>query len=171
MRRVIRYFVVVCVFLWTGMQIVSAQYDKDAFYMRGRRALADGKYALAIENFNILAQLDTSDYWNYFFRGIAKYNLGDLRGAKRDFDRSVRINPVFTSGYHYRGITESRFGDYDAALENLQKAIELRPGNVSIYFSRGVTYFLSQRFDKAVKDFDKYISVIPHSWIPYLYTR
>ena len=97
--------------LFAGGGDLWAQYDKDVFFARGRHALSEGKYARAIENFNVLAQLDTSDYWNFFFRGIAKYNLGDLRGAKRDFDRSVRINPVFTNGYHYRGITSSRFGD------------------------------------------------------------
>ena len=105
MRRVLKYVVVACLAFLSGVLDSAAQYDKDAFFMRGRRALADGKYAQAIENFNVLAQLDTSDYWNFFFRGIAKYNLGDLRGAKRDFDRSVRINPIFTSGYHYRGIS------------------------------------------------------------------
>ena len=52
-----------------------AQYDKDMFMYRGRSALADGKFSLAIENFNVLARLDTTDYENYFFRGIAKYNL------------------------------------------------------------------------------------------------
>ena len=95
MRCILKYLSVVCLLAVAAMQTVHAQYDKDAFYLRGRRALADGKYAQAIENFNILAQLDTADYWNFFFRGIAKYNLGDLRGAKRDFDRSVRINPIF----------------------------------------------------------------------------
>lgn len=168
MCRVLKYLIVSCLLLAAGVQASYAQYDKDAFFLRGRRALADGKYALAIENFNVLAQLDTSDYWNYFFRGIAKYNLGDLRGAKRDFDRSVRINPVFTSGYHYRGITDSRFGDYDSALSNLEKAISLRPGNVGLYFSRGVTYFLSQQFEKAVDDFDKYIRKEPKDPSAYL---
>lgn len=168
MRKLLKYVILSCVLAFAGMAQSAAQYDKDAFFMRGRRALADGKYALAIENFNVLAQLDTSDYWNYFFRGIAKYNLGDLRGAKRDFDRSVRINPVFTSGYHYKGITESRFGDYDAALDNIQKAINLRPGNEGLYFSRGVTYFLSQQFDKAVADFDRYIRKVPKDPSAYL---
>lgn len=168
MCRVLKYLVVICLLYVVGIQDICAQYDKDAFFYRGRRALADGKYAQAIENFNILAQLDTSDYWNFFFRGIAKYNLGDLRGAKRDFDRSVRINPVFTSGYHYRGITDSRFGDYESALANLEKAISLRPGNEGLYFSRGVTYFLSQQFDKAVKDFDKYIRKVPKDPSAYL---
>ena len=137
--------------------LAYAQYDKDVFMSRGRRALADGKYAQAIENFNILSRLDTSDCHTFFFRGIAKYNLGDLRGARADFDRCVRVNPVFTSGYHYRAITESRTGEYDLALADLEKAMSLRPGFSGLYYSRGVTYFLSRQFEKAVEDFDWYI--------------
>lgn len=145
-----------------------AQYDKDVFFFRGRQALAEGKYARAIENFNVLARLDTTDYWTYFFRGIAKYNLGDVRGAQSDFDTSVRLNPVFTSGYHYRAITLSRAGKYNEALADLEQAIRLRPGYIGLYFSRGVTYFLSQQFDKAVSDFDKYIRKEPKDPSAYL---
>ena len=163
-----RCLAVICVLFAACMGDLWAQYDKDAFYYRGRRALADGKYAQAIENFNILTQLDTADYWTFFFRGIAKYNLGDIRGARQDFDRSVHINPVFTSGYHYRGITESRYGNYDQALADLQHAIDLRPGEIGLYFSRGVTYFLSQQFESAVKDFDKYIRKEPKDPSAYL---
>ena len=168
MKRVVKTLILICVLYVCGMQGLYAQYDKDVFYMRGRNALAEGKYASAIENFNVLAQLDTSSHLTYFFRGIAKFNLGDLRGAKRDFDHSVRLNPVFTSGYHYRGIAESRFGNYDEALNDLQKAIELRPGYNGLYFSRGVTYFLSQQFDKAVSDFDRYIRKEPKDPSAYL---
>lgn len=134
-----------------------AQWNTEVLEIRGRIALQDGKYAQAIEQFNILAHLDTTAYWTYFYRGIAKYNLGDIRGARKDFDHSVRINPLFTNGYHYRAITKSNFGEYDAALEDLQRAIDLRPGFGGLYFSRGVTYFLAQRFEEAVSDFDRYI--------------
>lgn len=168
MQRYIRAVIVVFLIIVGGLHDAKAQYDKDVFYMRGRHALADGKYALAIENFNVLTQLDTADHWTFFFRGIAKYNLGDIRGARKDFDRSVRINPVFTSGYHYRGITESRFGDYEAALSDLESAIRLRPGEIGLYFSRGVTYFLSQQFDKAVNDFDRYLRKEPKDPSAYL---
>jgi tetratricopeptide (TPR) repeat protein len=168
MHKCLKSFIVACLCFVAGALELSAQYDKDVFYMRGRHALADGKYALAIENFNILTQLDTTDHLTFFFRGIAKYNLGDLRGAKRDFDRSVRINPVFTSGYHYRGITESRFGNYNEALADIQQAINLRPGEIGLYFSRGVTYFLSQQFEKAVGDFDRYIRKEPKDPSAYL---
>ena len=168
MHKALKYLVVFLVLLVAGGFGASAQYDKDVFFMRGRQALADGKYALAIENFNVLSRLDTTDYYTYFFRGIAKYNLGDLRGAKRDFDNSVRLNPVFTSGWHYRGITESRFGNYDQALKDLQQAIDLRPGYIGLYFSRGVTYFLAQQFDNAIGDFDKYIRQEPKDPSAYL---
>ena len=145
-----------------------AQYDKDVFYWRGRQSLSDGKFAQAIENFNILSRLDTTDHWTFFYRGIAKYNLGDLRGAQTDFDRSIRLNPVFTSGYHYRAITLSRFGMYDKSLEDLETAISLRPGYIGLYYSRGVTYFLAQRFDNAIRDFNKYIRKEPKDPSAYL---
>lgn len=148
--------------------IAEAQYDKDVFFFRGRRALADGKFAQAIENFNVLSRIDSTDHWTFFYRGIAKYNLGDIRGAQKDFNNSVRLNPVFTSGYHYKAITESRAGDYDKALEDLQRAIDLRPGYEGLYFSRGVTYFLAQQFDKAVSDFDRYIRKEPKDPSAYL---
>ncbi len=148
--------------------IAEAQYDKDVFFFRGRRALADGKFSQAIENFNVLSRIDSTDHWTFFYRGIAKYNLGDIRGAQKDFNNSVRLNPVFTSGYHYKAITESRAGDYDKALEDLQRAIDLRPGYEGLYFSRGVTYFLAQQFDKAVSDFDRYIRKEPKDPSAYL---
>ncbi len=168
MHKVLKCLALVCLIFLTGIQDLRAQYDKDIFYMRGRQAIADGKYALAIENFNVLSQLDTTNHWTFFFRGIAKYNLGDLRGARQDFDRSVRLNPVFTSGYHYRGITESRFGNYEAALADLQRAIDLRPGYEGLYFSRGVTFFLARQFDNAIKDFDRYIRKEPKDPSAYL---
>ena len=146
----------------------SAQYDKDVFSFRGRTALQDGRLSEAVTNFNILAQLDSTDYWTFFYRGIAKYNLGDIRGARADFSTAVRLNPVFTSGYHYRAITESRTGNYDGALRDLERAIELRPGSSGLYFTRGVTYFLSRQFERAVQDFDKYIRQEPKDPSSYL---
>ena len=161
--------VVICVLFFLFLSCpLPAQWDKDVFSWRGRRALQDGKWSRAIENFNVLAQLDTTDYWTFFFRGIAKYNLGDLRGAKSDFNTSVRLNPVFTNGYHYRAITESRFGEYEKAFEDYEKAIMLRPGYEGLYYSRGVAYFLSQQFESAVADFNRYIRKQPKDPSAYL---
>ena len=144
---------------------LGAQYDLNHFYYQGRQALIDGKYAAAIESFNVLSRLDTTSYEAFFFRGIAKYNLGDFAGAQMDFDRTLHINPLYTPAYHYRAITLSRLGKYDQALKDL---VDLRPGYTGLYFSRGVTYFLSQRFDLAIRDFDKFIRREPREADAYL---
>ncbi len=135
----------------------SAQYDINQFFFRGRQFLIDGKYANAIDNFNILVQLDSTLYDAYYFRGIAKYNLGDFIGAENDFNKSLQLNPIYTPAYHYRAITLSRTGKYDLALKDLAEAVDLRPSYTGLYFSRGVTYFLSQQFDKAIEDFNRFI--------------
>ena len=77
MHKLLKPVTALLLLFCAGFQGLYAQYDKDVFYMRGRQALSEGRYSAAIENFNILARLDTNDYWNYFFRGIAKYNLGE----------------------------------------------------------------------------------------------
>lgn len=159
------FLTLLCLAAWLT---AAAQYNPEHFYMRGRRALADGKYADAIASFNVLSRLDTTDYEAYFFRGIAKYDLGDFAGAEKDFDLTLQKNPVYTLGYHYRAITRSQSGKYDEALEDLAAAVSLRPGYTGLYFSRGVVYFMSQQFEKAVEDFDRYIRNEPEDGPAYL---
>lgn len=165
--KTLKKLFLVLVLLFTGVA-ANAQYDIDQFFARGRQMLIDGKYSLAIENFNILARLDSTLYDAYFFRGIAKYNLGDFIGAEKDFNTTLRLNPIYTPAYHYRAITLSRTGKYDKALEDLAEAVDLRPSYTGLYFSRGVTYFLSQQFEKAVKDFNRFIKAEPREADAYL---
>ncbi|MBR7157605.1 MAG: tetratricopeptide repeat protein [Bacteroidales bacterium] len=149
-------------FLFFALAIgANAQYDINQFFFRGRQFLIDGKYANAIDNFNVLVRLDSTLFEAYYFRGIAKYNLGDFIGAEKDFDKSLKINPIYTPAYHYRAITLSRTGKYDLALKDLAEAVDLRPSYTGLYFSRGVTYFLSQQFEKAVSDFNRFIKAEP----------
>ena len=115
MRSLTKLFPTIVAVLCFGLS-ARAQYDKDVFMFRGRNALSEGHLSEAVSHFNILAQLDSTDYWTFFYRGIAKYNLGDIRGARTDFNTAVRLNPIFTSGYHYRAITSSRFGDYEMVM-------------------------------------------------------
>ena len=157
MKRVLKQMVLLLFFNVVFFGSITAQYDKQQFFLRGRQALIEGKYAQAIENFNILTQLDTNLHEAFFFRGIAKYNLGDFYGAQTDFDRTISVNPIYTPAYHYRAITLSRIGKYDLAIKDLEEAVDLRPGYIGLYFSRGVTYFLSQQFEKAVEDFNRFL--------------
>jgi len=168
MKRIFLYLMLTISVLMAGEVVMSAQYDRNMFFYRGRQMLVDGKYSLAIDNLNVLIRLDPKCYEAYFFRGIAKYNLADYVGAELDFDQTLEINPLYTPAYHYRAITLSRTGKYDQALRDLEEAVDLRPGYTGLYFSRGVTYLLSQQFEKAIDDFNKFINKEPKEADAYL---
>lgn len=162
-----RLFLIAAILMCT-LTPVRSQYDTNRFMNLGRQALIDGKYATAIDNFNILLRLNTRQYNAYFFRGIAKYNLGDYTGAERDFDQALLINPIYTPAYHYRAIARSMSGKYESALSDLERAVELRPDYYGLYFSRGVTHLLSQQFEKAIEDFNMFIKCEPKEVDAYL---
>ena len=163
----LKKYIFILIFL-LNFGALSAQWNINQFFYRGQHALVEGRYAEAIDNFNILVRLDDQLYEAYFFRGIAKYNLGDFVGAQIDFDQTLAINPIYTPAYHYRAIALSRIGKYDLALKDLAEAVDLRPSYTGLYFSRGVTYFLSQQFEKAIEDFNKFIQKEPREPDAYL---
>ena len=157
MRKHTQKILFVSLLFFLATLCMRAQYDPWQFLLRGRQCLAEGKYAAAIDNLNITERLDNSLYEAFFYRGIAKYNLGDYTGAKSDFDKTLELNPLYTPAYHYRAITLSQTGHYDLALNDFKEALDLRPDYTGLYFSRGVTYLLSQQFEKAIEDFDRFI--------------
>lgn len=52
----------------------KAQYDIDQFFFRGQRALMDGQYTQAINNFNIIIRLD-SDLYEAYFSGVSRSTI------------------------------------------------------------------------------------------------
>uniref|UniRef100_UPI0040568A10 tetratricopeptide repeat protein n=1 Tax=Alistipes sp. TaxID=1872444 RepID=UPI0040568A10 len=155
MKRWVRIILVV-IALVTAWP-TQGQYNREYFFWMGRRHMMEQQYQEAIRTLNILLRADPEAYEGYFWRGIAKYQLGDLLGADADFSIALEKNPVFTIAYTYRAITRSRLGNYDDALQDFQEAIDLRPDLPNPYYSRGITRLLNQQFEEAIEDFDQFI--------------
>ena len=52
----------------------------------------------------------------YYRRGVAKWELGDYKGAFADFDKAIIIN---------RGTAKKKRGDYSGAKEDCNKGAEI----------------------------------------------
>lgn len=161
MQRIAKYIIVLLLILQSYSS--SAQINRQYVYYVGQELIVEEKYKSAIDVLNVLLRADTASVDAYFLRGIAKYNLGDLIGADKDFSLAIELNSVFTMAYHYRAITRSFIGNYDDALTDFDKAIDIRPDQDGVYYSRGVTYFLSQQFEKAIQDFNHFLRRKPNS--------
>ena len=77
--------------LWVATAFsAAAQYDKDVFSFRGRRALADGKNAEAIHNFNILASLGRAPGFRHRDPAQSRLHLGlPLPGHRQQPNRQI----------------------------------------------------------------------------------
>lgn len=146
----------------------SAQLNKTYFLNEGRKFIATAEYSNAINILTLLINNDTTLADAWFLRGVAKYNLTDLHGAKNDFTHAILNNPVFSQAYLYRGITLGKQSKYHDAFADFDMAIDLRPYSADGYYSRGINYLLMQRHEKSIEDFSRVIQLQPKNvdaWI------
>lgn len=61
----------------------------------------------------------------YFQRGNAKFNLGDLLGAKEDYDMAINMNLDFTNAYYNRGLVKIGMNQKNSACLDFSRAGEL----------------------------------------------
>jgi len=142
---------------------VLAQINIRNYIELGKRDLFNKDNTAAIHRFNEIIKINPQLFQAYFFRGMAKYNLGDYVGAKSDFSKTISLHPYFSHAYHYRGITEERLNNYHSALKDYNTALEIDPVNPDIYSSRGFTRLLMNDTIGALQDFNEGIMLDPYN--------
>ena len=68
--------------------------------------------------------------FEYYYKGIEKYNSGDYKGAINAFSREIDRHSLYPGTHIYRGYAKYRIGDKDGALMDWLKAAELGDSNV-----------------------------------------
>ncbi len=63
---------------------------------------------------------------------------GDLNGAKKAYETTLKIDPSFTSGYYNLGMTLKAMGLFKDAIASYVKAIDLNPEYAQAYQNLGV---------------------------------
>lgn len=64
---------------------------------------------------------------SYYFRGMAKDNVGDYRGALRDLDYSISLSDGRAWAYFCRTVAKIHLNDFSGALRDYQQAVRLEP--------------------------------------------
>lgn len=158
--RVIRLYLALVALLLLHETLIS-QINTDYFMAVGRTEMNEGNYESAITNFNIVIQYKKDQFEAYLYRGLAKYNLGDLLGAESDFTRAIKLHPLYSHTYHYRGVTRDRLRNFYDALLDLDQAIRLDPFNAEYYNSRGAIKLHMESYLWSISDFDSAVIISP----------
>jgi len=146
----------ILILLISLMTISSAftQVNTQRFMAMGRSDLFNDNYTESIKNLTIVIKATPDKFEPYFFRGLAKYSLGDYEGAISDFNKSIEINPYFSYNYQYRGICKSQLKRYHEALKDYADAIHRGPNNSDVFVNRGTTKIQLEMYEKSIADFD-----------------
>src|SRR5262249_33638217 len=60
---------------------------------RGLLWVDQQEYYKAVADFEMAISLDPSDPENFYYRGLAKWRVGDSLGARTDFATALKMNP------------------------------------------------------------------------------
>jgi tetratricopeptide (TPR) repeat protein len=63
----------------------SAITTPESYFQKGYQLLQTKDYQGAINNFNQALAISPKLTKIYYYRGLARYQLGDIKGAKKDF--------------------------------------------------------------------------------------
>jgi Tfp pilus assembly protein PilF len=97
----------------------------------------------------------------YYFRGIAKNESGDIKGAIVDYDKAIAIRPSFTQAYFNRSSEKNNLHDFKGAIDDFDKIIVTLPNNAQAYNDRGTSKYNLKDFKGAIYDYNKAIAIRP----------
>ncbi|MBD2294419.1 tetratricopeptide repeat protein [Anabaena sphaerica FACHB-251] len=113
--------------------LTSSEADE---YMRlGNECLEKEDYHNAITYYTQVLQLKPNNKDAYFYRGLARYYLGDKQGAIEDWTQAIKIDPNLALAYFIRGNARDDLADKQGAIEDYTQAIKIDP-NKAFYIRR-----------------------------------
>ncbi len=89
----------------------------------------------------------------YFYRGLAKHDLGDFNGAIMDYTKVIFYEPG-ADVYFNRGNSKYSLMDYSGAKEDFGNALKLAPNFIEARYSLAVTKNDLEDYKGAIADLD-----------------
>ncbi|MCF0191629.1 MAG: tetratricopeptide repeat protein [Marinilabiliaceae bacterium] len=153
-KSVKRTFVFLLFVLTMGGE-VCGQLNTNRLLQIGRNAVYFEDYVLGMQYFNRVINVKPYLAEPYYYRGIAKYYLDDLKGAAVDCEIAYGINPFLIEAYNLHGIIRLRQGDSEAALTDFERGLELEKDNINLLLNSGIANINLEHYDDAINYCDR----------------
>lgn len=148
--------------------LLYAQINTERMMAIGRNALYFEDYVLSIQYFNQVINAKPYLSEPYFFRGLAKINLDDFKGAEVDCSQAIERNPFVVSAYQVRGLARIKLSDFQGAVKDYKKALEYDPENVNIWHNLVLCEIQREDFEGAGNALDELTRISPRYTPAYL---
>jgi len=93
--------------------------------------------------------------------GIVELQMERFKQARKDFEKSIKLDPTFPSTYNNLGAVYYGQGDYGAAIKQYKKAIKLEPNVATFYSNIGAAYFARKEYEPAGVNYARALELDP----------
>jgi tetratricopeptide (TPR) repeat protein len=130
------------------------------YFEKGKEIYNNKNYSASIPYFNTAIERDNSNYIYFKYRAVSKSNLKDNRGAIKDFNRAILLNPKIDTLYAYRARTKVIIGDKTAS-NDFEKGIAVSSKSSIVFEIRGIIRKNKYDYENAINDFTNAIKIKP----------
>ncbi len=126
--------------------------------MRGDIYMARKMYYEASEMYQQMPK-DSAITWNKI--GIAFHQMHNFNGAKKAYEKSVKLNPRYPEAINNLGTIHYARQSYRNAIKYYRRALKVNPQSASIYSNLGTAYFARKKFKDALESYQEALRLDP----------
>ena len=116
----LRYIIIVLCILYPTLSF--SQWDIKKAFESGVNALENHDYMTSIQFLTKVIDARSNHHKALFFRGKAKYQLGDFAGCESDETQAILLNPYYYDAYELRGFSREKTKKFHLAAEDFSIA-------------------------------------------------
>lgn len=148
-------------FAFMRVETASAQINTDQVMNIGRNAMYFEDYVLSIQYFNQVISVKPYLAEPYFYRAVAKLNLGDYKGAEDDCTQAIERNPFIIDAYQVRGVARQTLRDYKGAILDYKAGLRQYPEHKHFLINKAVCEVAIKKYDSAADTYSQLIRIYP----------
>ena len=122
---------------------------------RGDRLLREGQNQEAIEEFQLVLNLQGPAAPALTSMGVAFWNLEKLESALEVFERAISLSPDYSRAWRCKAFTLTALGHHRDSLEVFDQCLKLNPEDGHAWAGKALAFINLGRYSEAVEAFDK----------------
>lgn len=145
----------------TLSELVDFQPTAEDFFKLGNAYFFEGRYEVAIANYDKALELNPDYYQAWYNHGYILDEVGRQEEAIASYDKSIESKPDFQEAWHNRGLLLDNLGHHEEALKSHDMALKLKPDDYETFYNRGISLHKLERYEQEIASYDKAIELKP----------
>ncbi len=146
--------------------------DLPTMYHLGAQMLVEHKeYAIAIDIFNIVAEMRPENHLVHFNMGVAFFNYSKkkkkdlLAKALKCYEKSLKLKPDFVNAAHNKTEVLLCLKRYDQAIKHCDELLETDPNDTKALEQKAFSFDYTYEYQKALECYDRMLEINPKNGI------